>query len=121
MCPESWRAVASIEKEYGMPVCHGIAPQADIVMLKVLDAKGNGNTRDVLAGMEWIAKNQQEYQIRLLNISVGMLQARESRNSRNFLARWTTLWDRGFMVVAAAGNNSPKENSVTIPESQERL
>ena len=29
-------------KEYGMPVCHGIAPQADIVMLKVLDAKGNG-------------------------------------------------------------------------------
>ena len=60
-------------KEYGMPVCHGIAPQADIVMLKVLDAKGNGNTRDVLAGMEWIAKNQQEYQIRLLNISVGML------------------------------------------------
>ena len=38
-------------KEYGMPVCHGIAPQADIVMLKVLDAKGNGNTRDNLAGM----------------------------------------------------------------------
>ena len=77
-------------KEYGTPVCHGIAPQADIVMLKVLDAKGNGNTRDVLAGMEWIAKNQQEYQIRLLNISVGMLpSAGESGNSRNFLARWT--------------------------------
>lgn len=102
-------------KEYGMPVCHGIAPQADIVMLKVLDAKGNGNTRDVLAGMEWIAKNQQEYQIRLLNISVGMLPSAGEREQQELLSAVDDLWDRGIMVVAAAGNNGPKENSVTIP------
>ena len=102
-------------KEYGTPVCHGIAPQADIVMLKVLDAKGNGNTRDVLAGMEWIAKNQQEYQIRLLNISVGMLPSAGEREQQELLSAVDDLWDRGIMVVAAAGNNGPKDNSVTIP------
>lgn len=102
-------------KEYGLPVYCGIAPQADIVMLKVLDAKGNGNTRDVLAGMEWIAKNQQEYQIRLLNISVGMLPSAGKREQQELLSAVDDLWDRGIMVVAAAGNNGPKENSVTIP------
>ena len=84
-------------------------------MLKVLDAKGNGNTRDVLAGMEWIAKNQQEYQIRLLNISVGMLPSAGEREQQELLSAVDDLWDRGIMVVAAAGNNGPKENSVTIP------
>ncbi len=64
-------------------------------MLKVLDAKGNGNTRDVLAGMEWIAKNQQEYQIRLLNISVGMLPSAGEREQQELLSAVDDLWDRG--------------------------
>jgi len=82
----------------------GIAPQADIVMLKVLDAKGNGNTGDVLAGMEWIAKNQQEYQIRLLNISVGNApECRGAGTAGTSLARWTIIWTGGSVVVAAAG------------------
>ena len=68
--------------------------------------RGTETPRDVLAEMEWIERTQQEYQIRLLNISRwnASKRGRRGRNSRNFLARWTILWDRGIMVVAAASN-----------------
>jgi serine protease AprX len=93
----------------------GIAPAADLVMLKVLDAAGNGNTEKMLRGMEWIRKNQKRYHIRLLNISVGMLSSAGKKEQQELLLAVDELWDSGVMVVAAAGNNGPKEESVTIP------
>lgn len=93
----------------------GIAPGARIVMLKVLDRKGNGNTDSVLRAIEWLKKNRKTYEIRLLNISVGMLPAAGFEEQRRLLEAVDMLWDEGIMVVAAAGNNGPKENSVTIP------
>ena len=38
--------------------------------LKVLDRFGNGNKEDVLEGIEWILRNRQRYNIRIVNISV---------------------------------------------------
>lgn len=99
----------------GIYIYSGIAPRADIIMLKVLDEKGNGNTEKVLKGLEWIVKNREKYQIRLLNISVGMLPSAGQKEQRALLEAVDDIWDRGIMVVAAAGNNGPKENSVTIP------
>lgn len=93
----------------------GIAPRAGIIMLKVLDEKGNGNTTKVLEGIDWIAKMKDRYNIRLLNISVGMLPTAGLREQQQLLQAVDALWDLGVMVVAAAGNNGPKENSVTIP------
>lgn len=99
----------------GISVYSGIAPKAGIIMLKVLDEKGNGNTRDVLDGIQWIAENHEKYKIRLLNISVGMLPNAGKKEREDLLFAVDDLWDLGVMVVAAAGNNGPRENSVTIP------
>ena len=55
-------------------VYQGIAPKADLVIIKVLDKSGNGNTAKVVEGVEWLIKNKEKYKIRLLNISVGMLK-----------------------------------------------
>lgn len=93
----------------------GIAPRADIIMLKVLDEKGNGNTGKVLEAVDWVRKEKNRYHIRLLNISVGMLPNAGKAEQRELLEAVDRLWDEGVMVVAAAGNNGPKENSVTIP------
>lgn len=93
----------------------GIAPRAEIVMLKVLDEKGNGNTTKVLQGIDWIIQMKDRYKIRLLNISVGMLPTAGQKEQQQLLQAVDALWDLGVMVVAAAGNNGPKENSVTIP------
>lgn len=99
----------------GIYVYSGIAPRANIIMLKVLDEKGNGNTDKVLKGLAWIAENKEKYKIRLLNISVGMLPSAGEREQRELLSAVDDIWDRGIMVVAAAGNNGPRENTVTIP------
>ncbi|MFR4350815.1 MAG: S8 family peptidase [Roseburia sp.] len=99
----------------GKPLYGGVAPRANLIMLKVLDERGNGNTARVLAGIDWMIKNKEKYGIRLLNISVGMLPSAGKKEQRELLAAVDELWDRGITVVAAAGNNGPKENSVTIP------
>lgn len=99
----------------GVCVYSGIAPGANVIMLKVLDEKGNGNTEKVLQGIEWIKKNREKYQIRLLNISVGMLPSAGKKEQQALLEAVDDVWDRGIMVVAAAGNNGPRENTVTIP------
>lgn len=99
----------------GICVYSGIAPKVNIIMLKVLDEGGNGSTAKVLEGMEWLSKMKERYGIRLLNISVGMLPSAGQREQKALLEAVDDIWDQGIMVVAAAGNNGPKENSVTIP------
>lgn len=99
----------------GICVYSGIAPGSNIIMLKVLDERGNGNTEKVLEGIAWIIQNKEKYNIRLLNISVGMLPSAGQKEQRALLEAVDDAWDHGIMVVAAAGNNGPKENSVTIP------
>ena len=37
----------------------GIAPGCDLVMVKVLDRKGNGYSSDVLAGISWILERKE--------------------------------------------------------------
>ena len=103
------------EDKRGIRIYSGIAPKANIIMLKVLDEKGNGNTTKVLEGIDWIVKWKERYNIKLLNISVGMLPTAGKREQQQLLQAVDDLWDLGVMVVAAAGNNGPKENTVTIP------
>ena len=93
----------------------GIAPKAKLLVLKVLDKNGNGNTANVLTGMEWLIKHKDVYQVRLLNISVGMLRNAGEKEKAQLLDAVDAAWDAGIMVVTAAGNNGPKENTVTIP------
>ena len=84
-------------------------------MLKVLDEDGNGNTKKVLDAVMWVKENRERYHIKILNISVGMLPGAGVEEQRKLLYAIDELWDAGIMVVAAAGNNGPKENTVTIP------
>ena len=99
----------------GICVYSGIAPRAEIILLKVLDERGNGSTAKVLEGIDWLLRNHRKYHIRLLNISVGMLPDAGKKEQQELLAAVDEVWDHGILVVAAAGNNGPKENTVTIP------
>src|SRR4029434_8478870 len=42
----------------------GIAPRANILSLKVLDANGVGSISSMIAAMNWVAQNYQAYNIR---------------------------------------------------------
>lgn len=99
----------------GIRILSGVAPRVNFVILKVLDNKGNGITSHVLQGMDWLLKNKEKYQVKILNISVGMVATAKKAEQENLLQAVDEAWNRGIMVVTAAGNNGPKENSVTIP------
>lgn len=93
----------------------GIAPACHFIALKILDRKGNGNTASVVEGVRWLVEHQEEYRIRIINISVGMVMSARNEDQIQLLEAVDYAWDHGIVVVAAAGNNGPGQGSVTIP------
>lgn len=93
----------------------GMAPGADLIVFKVLDSRGNGRTEDVISALAWIKENHIRYRIKLINFSMGFLPTSAQSEQRIIMQCLEELWDLGVTVVTAAGNNGPRENSVTVP------
>lgn len=93
----------------------GMAPGASILAIKVLDRMGKGNTKQVVQALRWLMEHREEYKVCILNISVGMLATAREEEQNLLLATMEEVWDSGIVVVAAAGNNGPRESSITIP------
>lgn len=94
----------------------GIAPEATLLPLKVLDAGGSGKLSNMLEAIEWILRFQHQYGIRLVNISVGMPVRNRSNPEKDVLVeKVEQLWDAGMTVVVAAGNEGPSQYTVTSP------
>lgn len=93
----------------------GMAPGAELVVLKVLDDAGNGKTEKVLSALEWVKENHVLYGIRLLNFSVGFLQGADNEAQNDIMCGLEELWDDNVTVVTAAGNNGPGEGTITVP------
>ncbi|MEA3255349.1 MAG: S8 family serine peptidase, partial [Candidatus Altiarchaeota archaeon] len=49
----------------------GVAPDADIVAIKVLDDAGNGRVSDEIAAIDWVTSNNDTYGIKIINLSLG--------------------------------------------------
>lgn len=81
----------------------GAAPNADIVMLDVMDDTGMGRTSDVIAAAEWIYQNKSAYNIRVANFSLHSGAIGPFYNDPLDRAV-EKLWFGGVVVVAAAGN-----------------
>ena len=86
----------------------GIAPGCSLIVLKVLDRTGNGRKEDVLQAFRWILENKRYYGIRVVNISVGTT-CRRAEDHRVLIVGVEQLWDAGLVVVAAAGNQGPRQ------------
>lgn len=98
----------------------GVAPEACIVSLKVLNYKGMGKEDKVIEGIRWIIDNGKKYNIRVVNISFGTLGHKSEANSR-LLEAVNLLWDLGYIVVAAAGNNGPGYGSISTPGDSKKI
>ncbi len=93
----------------------GVAPACNIISVKVLDHRGDGNISDVLAGLQWIIDNRKKYNIRIVNISVGT-STKDSLDENSLLIQGVNaVWDNGIVVVVAAGNNGPGPMSISTP------
>lgn len=81
----------------------GIAPDASLVSLKVLDAQGKGTISTIISALDWVATNAGTYNIRVVNLSVGAAVTQSYWIDPLALAA-RRLTERGIVVVAAAGN-----------------
>jgi serine protease AprX len=81
----------------------GIAPDAHLVSLKVLDQNGRGVISDVISALDWTVANKAAYNIRVINLSVGAGVTESYKTDPLTLAAKRAV-DAGIVVVTAAGN-----------------
>ena len=87
--------------------------------LKVLDRKGNGGAGDVIEALHWLMEHGAEYQVRIVNISMGgTIQGVEAQE---LLRAVEEAWNAGFVVCAAAGNQGPRRQSITVPGTSRKI
>ena len=91
----------------------GVAPGARLVVGKVLDEKGDGLTEAMLRGLDWILELRERYRIRILNISVGIGDLDDKKKELALQNKLQQIWDKGILVVCAAGNKGPGEGTVS--------
>ena len=81
----------------------GLAPEAGLVSVRVLDGDGGGRTSDVIAGLQWVVDHKGEFGIRVLNLSLGHA-AYEPAAQDPLVQAVDAAWDAGIVVVCSAGN-----------------
>ena len=90
----------------------GIAPDARIVDVKVLDSDGTGDLGTVLAGLQWVSDNAARDGIRVVNLSIGTNQPLSYRQ-HPLNAAIEALWQQGLVVVVAGGNSGRDAEEVS--------
>src|SRR5207248_2334507 len=92
----------------------GVAPEANIVDVRVLSSTGSGRISSVVAGIEWVLAHRVTYNIRVINLSFGAPTPTSYRTDP-MSAAVEIAWRRGLVVVAAAGNSGPGRDTVASP------
>jgi serine protease AprX len=81
----------------------GIAPGANLVVLKVLDGDGNGYISNVIAALDYAVAHRAQFNIRVVNLSVAA-GVYESYNTDPLTLAARRAVEAGVVVVTAAGN-----------------
>ncbi len=89
------------------------APDANLIGIKVLAGNGSGTTTALLKGIEWAIKHKDEYNIKVINVSIGH-QATDYSQDPTDLALEEAV-KAGITVVTAAGNYGPNQGTVSAP------
>ncbi|MFB4165424.1 S8 family peptidase [Alteribacillus sp. JSM 102045] len=96
----------------------GPAPEANLIGVKVLDKAGSGTLETVMQGIQWcIDYNKEEGNfIDIISMSLGSAaQRHESEKDDPMVKMVDKAWDSGIVVVAAAGNEGPEEQTIASP------
>ena len=93
----------------------GVAPNAQLFCVKVLDSSGSGTDATVMAGLDWVLANHALVQpnIKVINMSLGRPGSVDDNPSFHDLIM--SLEAAGVAVVVAAGNDASIEISQSIP------
>jgi len=84
-------------------VLRGIAPNANLLDLHVLDQNGSSNDSAVIAAIQTAVNLRNRYNVRVINLSLGR-PIYESCSLDPLCQAAEAAWSEGVVVVAAAGN-----------------
>ncbi|CAN5861417.1 hypothetical protein BH10CHL1_BH10CHL1_27230 [soil metagenome] len=82
----------------------GVAPEVNLINVKVANDEGRAKISDVISGLQWVFDNRDRYNIRVVNISMND-SVLESHHTSALDAAVEILWFNGIVVVVSAGNN----------------
>ncbi len=88
---------------------YGIAPGVNLYSLKVNDNIGMAYESDVVEAIQWVFENKEQYNIRVVNMSINST-AYQSYHNSPLDAAVEILWFNGVVVVASVGNISEDNN-----------
>ena len=92
----------------------GVAPDADLVLVRALGADGAGRAQDLARGIDWVVANRDRFGIRVLALPVapppGPRPGEEAVSEAALEA-----WRAGLVVVAAAGDGGPAPMTIAAP------
>src|SRR5262249_35452857 len=84
-------------------VYRGIAPEASIINLRVLDSTGSGTDSSVIAAIQQAINLKNTYNIRVMNLSLAR-GVYENYAQDPLCQAVESAWQAGIVVVVAAGN-----------------
>jgi serine protease AprX len=90
--------IAGDSKKYS-----GIAPDANILSLKVSGREGSALASDVIVALQWVVDHKSAYDIRVVNLSMNSSIA-DSYREDPLAAAVEQAWNHGVVVVTSAGN-----------------
>jgi len=89
----------------------GTAPHANVISIKASDDHGDASILDVIRGVEFAVEHKDEFNIRVLNLSLESMEP-ESYRTDPLAAAVEAAWFRGIVVVVAAGNRGSDPDAV---------
>jgi subtilisin family serine protease len=92
----------------------GVAPDVRLVSVKAFGDDGASSYATVIRGIDWVLTNRLQYNIRVLNLSLGApAQSRYWDDPLNKAVM--RAWQSGIVVVVSAGNSGPLPQTVGVP------
>ncbi|MCE7741427.1 MAG: S8 family serine peptidase [Candidatus Heimdallarchaeota archaeon] len=91
----------------------GVAPDSNIVGLKVLDDRGTGTSASLINALNWLYFNGQSYNVTVVNMSIGWPAVYPSIDS----AVSSLVRNKGIVCVISAGNDGTSSGGVYSPGS----
>jgi serine protease AprX len=82
----------------------GIAPNVNLYSIRALYPDGTGYTSDIISGINWAVQAKRQYNIRVMNLSLGH-PIYESYTTDPLCLAVRAAYNAGITVVVAAGND----------------
>lgn len=117
--------MSSITANSGLTLRHGhptgtwrgVAPDARLVAVKILDREGQAHLLDIVRAIQWVVDHRDRYGVRVLNLSFAQ-RPRWHYWEDPVNQAVMRAWAAGIVVVAAAGNEGPDHMTVGSPANQ---